>query len=480
MQGGWQPKPGEQVVRRPRPQETRPVTVRIPLRTPRLRPINSPATLIGGLSVLIAIGTALLMLPFASAGGGWTPFLDALFTATSAATVTGLVVVDTPTHWSYAGQAIIWLLILVGGLGWMTMAGFIYSLLGQRITLPQRMAFRDGLGDTRIGGILRAIRNLMITALVLQLAGGVVLTVRFAASLDVSVPEAAWLGIFQAVSGFNNAGFTTLPDSQSLSAFREDLVTLGVMAFLIMVGGLSFAVMSELVRVRRFSRFSLDTKIIVVASVALWVLGALVVLGFEYDRPETLGPMSLGQKIVHATFESITARAAGFSTIDTGVLNSTTIFFIMGLMFIGTASASAGGGIRLNTLGVIVATIVSSIRGRDHVTAFGREISPFQVHRAIAVVSLGFLLVFVAAFILTGTESAHITFIDLLFEAFSAVGTVGLSTGITPDLGVVGQLLIIVTMVVGRIGPLALGLALAHHEGKSPLYRYPRERVRIG
>ncbi len=420
------------------------------------------------------------MFPFASTTGEWTSLMDALFTATSAATVTGLVVVDTPTHWSYAGQAVIWLLILVGGLGWMTMAGFIYILLGQRITLPQRMAFREGLGDTRIGGILRAIRNLMVTALVLQLIGGVLLTVRFAGSLDVSFPEAAWLGLFQAVSGFNNAGFTTLPDSHSLSAFREDLFTLGVMAFLIMLGGLSFAVMSELVRVRRFTRFSLDTKIIVVASVVLWALGALVVFGFEYDRPETLGSMSLGQKIVHSVFESITARAAGFSTIDTGVLNSATIFFIMGLMFIGTASASAGGGIRLNTLGVLVATILASMRGSDHVTAFGREVSPFQVHRAIAVVSLGLLLVFVVAFILTGTEGGHTSFINVLFEAFSAVGTVGLSTGVTPDLSVVGQLLIIVTMVVGRIGPLALGLALVHHEGKTPLYRFPRERVRIG
>ena len=404
----------------------------------------------------------------------------ALFTATSAATVTGLVVVDTPTHWSVAGQAVIWALILVGGLGWMTMAGFIYILLGQRITLPQRMAFREGLGDSRIGGVLRAIRNLMVTALLLQLVGGLLLTARFRDSLDVGWVKAAWLGVFQAVSGFNNAGFTTIPDSQSLSAFQEDLFTLGVMAFLIMIGGLSFAVIAELVRVRRFSRFSLDTKIIISASVALWVLGAVVVFVLEYSGAQTLGPMSLGQKIVHASFESITARAAGFSTLNTGVLSSATLFFLLGLMFIGTASASAGGGIRLNTLGVVVATIYSSMRGLDHVTAFGREVAQSQVHRAIAVVALGLLLVFVVAFILTGTEEGQAPFINLLFETFSAVGTVGLSTGITPELSVMGQLLIIVTMVVGRIGPLALGLALVHHEGKTPLYRFPRERVRIG
>jgi trk system potassium uptake protein TrkH len=265
-----------------------------------------------------------------------------------------------------------------------------------------------------------------------------------------------------------------------LSAFQQDLFTLSVMAVLIMLGGLSFAVMAELVRVKRFSRFSLDTKIIVAASVMLWVIGAIIVFTLEYDNAETLGPMSFGQKIVHATFESITARAAGFSTMGTGLLGPATLFFIIGLMFIGTASASAGGGIRLNTLGVVVSTVFSSLRGRDQVNAFGREIPPTQVHRAMTVVALGLLFVFIVAFVLTGTEGGQTNFLNLLFEAVSAVGTVGLSTGITSDLSTIGRLLIIVTMVVGRIGPLALGLALVHHEGRVPLYRYPSERVRIG
>jgi trk system potassium uptake protein TrkH len=422
----------------------------------------------------------LLLFPFANTTGGWTPFMVSLFTATSAATVTGLIVVDTPVYWSTTGQAIIWVLILVGGLGWMTMAGFIYILLGQRITLTQRMAFRESLGTTRIGGILRTIRNLMVTALLLQLVGGVLLAIKFQNTFDWGWPRAIWHGLFHAVSGFNNAGFTTIPNSDSLSVFQQDLFTLGVMAVLIMLGGLSFAVMAELARVKRFSRFSLDTKIIVVASVVLWVLGAVIVFTLEYDNSSTLGPMSFGQKIVHSVFESITARAAGFSTIGTGLLGPATLFFIIGLMFIGTASASAGGGIRLNTLGVVVATIFSSIRGNDHVNAYGREIPSSQVHRAITVVALGILLVFVVAFVLTGTEHGQTRFISLLFETVSAVGTVGLSTGITADLSTVGRLLIIVTMVVGRIGPLALGLALVHHEGRTPHYRYPHERVRIG
>jgi trk system potassium uptake protein TrkH len=422
----------------------------------------------------------LLLFPFANTTGEWTPFMVSLFTATSAATVTGLIVVDTPVYWSTTGQAIIWVLILVGGLGWMTMAGFIYILLGQRITLTQRMAFRESLGTTRIGGIPRTIRNLMVTALLLQLVGGVLLAIKFQNTFDWGWPRAIWHGLFHAVSGFNNAGFTTIPNSDSLSVFQQDLFTLGVMAVLIMLGGLSFAVMAELARVKRFSRFSLDTKIIVVASVMLWVLGAVIVFTLEYDNSSTLGPMSFGQKIVHSVFESITARAAGFSTIGTGLLGPATLFFIIGLMFIGTASASAGGGIRLNTLGVVVATIFSSIRGNDHVNAYGREIPSSQVHRAITVVALGILFVFVVAFVLTGTEHGQARFISLLFETVSAVGTVGLSTGITADLSTVGRLLIIVTMVVGRIGPLALGLALVHHEGRTPHYRYPHERVRIG
>jgi trk system potassium uptake protein TrkH len=480
VQRGWQPKPGDQVVRRPRPEEIRPTTLSVPLRASRPHLLNSPFTLLIGLAILIAIGTALLLFPFANTTGEWTPFMVSFFTATSAATVTGLIVVDTPVYWSTTGQAIIWVLILVGGLGWMTMAGFIYILLGQRITLTQRLAFRESLGTTRIGGILRTIRNLMVTALLLQLIGGVLLAIKFQNTFDWGWPKAIWHGLFQAVSGFNNAGFTTIPNSDSLSAFQQDLFTLGVMAVLIMLGGLSFAVMAELVRVKRFSRFSLDTKIIVAASVVLWVIGAIIVFTLEYDNSDTLGPMSFGQKIVHATFESITARAAGFSTMGTGLLGPATLFFIIGLMFIGTASASAGGGIRLNTLGVIVATVFSSVRGREQVNAFGREIPPNQVHRAMTVVALGLLFVFIVAFVLTGTEGGQTNFLNLLFEAVSAVGTVGLSTGITSDLSTIGRLLIIVTMVVGRIGPLALGLALVHHEGRVPLYRYPSERVRIG
>ena len=186
MQRGWQPKPGDQVVRRPRPQEIRPTTLSVPLRASRPHLLNSPFTLLIGLTILIGIGTVLLLFPFANTTGEWTPFMVSLFTSTSAATVTGLIVVETPTYWSTAGQVIIWVMILTGGLGWMPMAGFIYILLGQRITLTQRMAFRESLGTTRIGGILRTIRNLMVTALLLQAVGGILLAIKFQNTFDWS------------------------------------------------------------------------------------------------------------------------------------------------------------------------------------------------------------------------------------------------------------------------------------------------------
>jgi trk system potassium uptake protein TrkH len=429
---------------------------------------------------LVSLGAALLLFPFANTTGEWTPFMDALFTATSAVTVTGLVVVDTPVYWSFAGQAVIWALILVGGLGWMTLAGFILILVGHRITLPQRLAFQESVGAAQIGGVLRLIRNLMVTALAFQLVGGIVLAVRFRQVFEWGWAEAAWHGIFQSVSGFNNAGFTTVRDSSSLGAFAGDPLVLGVMAVLIVLGGLSFAVIADLARVRRFSRFSLDSKIVLVSSGALWLLGVAVVFAFEYGNEQTLGPMSVPVKLMNATFQSITTRAAGFSTISFGLVAPATAFFVMALMIIGTASASAGGGIRLNTLGVLVATIVASIRGREQISAFGREIAPTQLHRAVGVTTMAATLVFLVAFVLTFIEGDEARFINLLFEAVSAVGTVGLSTGITPDLGIVGKLLIIVTMVVGRIGPLTLALTLMPREQKPALYRYARERVRIG
>jgi trk system potassium uptake protein TrkH len=432
-----------------------------------------------GFLLLLGLGTGLLLLPFSTAQGLVPPFLTAMFTAASAITVTGLTVEDTATFWSPVGQAVILALIIIGGMGWMTLAGFLLVVLGQRITLPQRLALREPLGQARIGGVIRVLRSMILTFLGLQAVGGVLLAMRLRETRGWEWPQALWQGLFQAVAAFNNSGFAILPDSASLSFLSKDAIALGIIGGLIILGGLSYPVLADLVRTRRFARFSLDTKIVLVGSVLLWLMGTLVVFAFEYNTPETLGPMGFQEKLLNAAFLSVSSRTAGFSTMNIGALAASTAFFIMALMAIGTASASTGGGIRLNTMGVLIASVWVTLRGQGHVTAFGREIPADQVQRAITVAMLAVGFVFLVAFVLTLADPGKL-FIDLLFETISAFGTVGLSLGVTPELSTFGKLLIILAMALGRAGPLMLALALASREQRAPLYRNIQERVKIG
>ena len=475
MQQEWRPRPGDRVVRHPREEEIRPLRIAAP--PPRVPPKNfgSPYILMGGFSVLIVVGTLLLLLPFTNTQGEVTPFMDAFFTATSAITVTGLVVVDTPTYWTFWGQLIIMILIFMGGLGIMTSATFLLILIGQRITLANRLLMRESLGVNQLGGLVRLTLRIVLAVVAIQIAGFLVLFLSL--HNEFSTGTALWQSGFHAVSGFNNAGFVIFPGSQSLSAFQNDLSVLVPMVILIILGTLSYSVWLDLVRYRRFSRFTLDTKLVVIVTIALGVVGALVLFVSEYSNDATFGPMSLGSKLVNSVFHSASGRTAGFTTVDFGDMEQYSNFFLTGLMFIGGASASTAGGIKVNTLAVLLAAVLSSISGRTHVTAFGREIPQPQVFRALTVLVLGISMVFAVAFLLTISEG--FPFIDILFETISAFGTVGLSTGITTELSQMGRLIIILTMFLGRIGPLTLALVLAQREEVSP-YRYAEERVKIG
>lgn len=364
----------------------------------------------------------------------------------------------------------------------MTLASFLLVIAGQRITLPNRLLMRESLGVSQLGGIIRLNRNLVLTFLAIQAIGTALLFPRFN-SLTVDGeslfewPQALWQSAFHAVSSFNGGGFTILPDSTSVSLFSGDFYALSIMAVLIILGGLSFFVILEMVRVRRLSRFSLDVRIVLLLSLVLWALGTLVVFIFEYGNEATLGNMAVGEKVMNAFFQSVSTRSAGLVTLDFVSLQQATSFFIIGLMFIGAASASTGGGIRLNTLGVIMGTVLSSIRGRDHVVLFRREVPQDQVQRALAVGVLALAMVFFIAFLLAFTEKAD--FLLVFFETVSAFGTVGMSEGITPQLTIIGKLFIIFAMLMGRLGPITLVLALTLGERK-PLYRFAQERVKIG
>ena len=475
MQQGWRPRPGDRVVRHPREEEIRPLHIAVaPPRVPPKK-FGSPYMLMGGFALLIGVGTLLLLLPFTNTQGGMTPFMDALFTAASAVTVTGLVVVDTSTYWSFSGQVVIMLLIFTGGLGIMTSATFLLIIIGQRITLANRLLMRESLGVNQLGGLIRLTLKIVFVVVAIQIVGFLVLFLRLFSEYPVAT--ALWQASFHAVSGFNNAGFVIFPDSQSLSAFQRDYGLLIPMMILIILGTLSYSVMLDIVGYRRFNRYTLDTKLVVTATTALLLVGALVILVAEYANSATFGSLTVWTKILNAFFHSASGRTAGFTTVDFGDMEQHSNFFMIGMMFIGGASASTAGGIKVNTFAVLLAAVLSSIGGKTHATAFGREIPQPQVYRALTVLLLGMVMVFAVAFFLTISEG--FPFIQILFETVSAFATVGLSTGITNELSQLGRLIIILTMFLGRIGPLTLALVLAQREEAAP-YRYAEERVKIG
>jgi trk system potassium uptake protein TrkH len=477
MQGGsWKPKPGDRIVRHPREEQISPV--RFEITTPRAqsRALASPIVLLYSFIGFILAGTLLLLLPFTSRASGFTPFVDALFTATSAVTVTGLVIQDTATYWTPAGQAIILALIFIGGLSFMAIATFLLILIGRRLSLGQRMLARDSYQINQLGGLARLTIKIVLVAAGIQIAGFVALAVRFSLMSDLE-GQPIWQALFQAVSGFNSAGFTNITDGKSLEEFRTDKIVLGIMGLLIFLGGISYFVMVDIARLRRFSLFSLNTKLVLILTGVLTLSGALVFFTSEINNPNTIGNLSVGDKIMVSVFESTSGRTAGFSTVSYGETKQHTNFFFTALMFIGGASASVAGGIKINTLGVVLIAVLSTLNGLAHTRAFGREIPHVQVQRATAIAVMALIVVFLFALVLTFSEP-EFAFIDLLFEAVSAFGTVGLSTGLTPDLHQGSHLILIVAMFLGRVGPFTLGLMMIER-GENDLYRYAQERVTI-
>lgn len=453
-----------------------PVSLTVTVRKVPSRALASPLILIYAFAALIAVGTALLLLPVSHEGSGLTPFMDALFTATSAVTVTGLVIQETSTYWTRTGQVMILGMMFVGGLGFMTIATFLLILIGQRVTLSQRLLVRESLGVDHMGGLVRLTVGIVLVSVLIQMAGFVALVIRF--SFLYPPAEAVWQAVFHAVSGFNNAGFIALREENGLAHFRSDGVVLGTIGVLIILGAISFWVMVDVVRVRRFSLFALTTKLVLVLTATLVVVGTAVFLASEYTNPATLGSLSVGQKLSTSVFESVSGRTAGFTTINYDETEQHTNFFLTALMFVGGASGSVAGGIKVNTMAVVMAAVLSTMRGRTNAVAFGREIPRLLVQRAMVIGAISITFVFIVAMLLTFSQTGF-DFIDLLFEAVSAFGTVGLSTGLTAKVSQWGQAIIVGTMFIGRLGPLAIGLAMAQRT-EADLYRYPSERVTIG
>ena len=471
----------ERIVRRPRRRDVPPEIVKSPAdRHPRRR-FSPPFILFYSFGGLILLGGLFLALPFATTDDqGFTPLDVAFFTSTSAVTVTGLTVENTADYWNSFGHAVIFTLMLVGGLGFTSLATFFLILLGRSITLPERMLMRDTMGvdPNRLGGLVAVLRNIILIVLAVYVIG--MLLIWWKLQNVFPSDEALWHSAFLSVSSFNSAGFSILPNSGSLENFRANTSLLAFIAVPIILGGIGWTVLVDLFRQRRFSRLTLDTKMVVTTSVFLWVLGALLFFIAEYDNKGTMGDFSVLEKGYQSVFHSISGRTAGLSTTDFGSTTELTRIFYPFLMFVGGAAGSVAGGIKVATLAVIIAAVISSVRGRLQAEAFGREIPHFQVHRALTVAALGITLIFVVSLALTFTEDIDgIGFLDLFFDTVSAFGTTGLSTGVPSELSLAGRILFMITMFLGRLGPLTLALALAPRE-ETTVYRFLQERVKIG
>lgn len=468
-------RPGD---RRVRVERVQPVAFRVDRPRGVRRPPPPPAlVLVAGFAALIAAGTLLLSLPVASAAGTWTRPLDALFTATSAVCVTGLAVLDTADHWSPVGQAVILALIQLGGFGFMTGSTLLLLLVaGRRTGLRERLLAQASTGTADLGSVGTVVRRVGLFTLVAEGVGTVVLAAAFLPRLGDPV-TAAWHGLFHAVSAFNNAGFDLTGGFRSLEPYADDPWLLAPLGLLIVLGGLGYAIVGDVVAKRRWGRLALETRLVLATTAVLLVGGTAAIAALEWTNPATLGRMPEPQRLANALFESVTLRTAGFSALPTGQLTVASLFVAMALMFIGGASGSTAGGIKVNTFGILLAAIVSTARGRPSAEAFGRRVPHLLIYRALSVALLAVAAVFVVALALELTTAA--AFEAVLFEAVSAVGTVGASTGLTPGLPDPARLVLVPAMFLGRLGPLTLVLALAARS-RPVAWRPAVETIRIG
>lgn len=437
-----------------------------------LRRFSPPVTLAGLYAVLILTGAALLMLPISRTGPmSWS---DAIFTATSAVTVTGLVVFDVGTHLTLFGQMVLALLIQLGGLGLMTFAVLVFAALGLPMGITGHVYLREDLNQNSMHQLMRLVRTIFLVVLVCELVGAALLM--FAFVPDLGVLPGLWASVFHSISSFNNAGFSTLPGG-TLVPYATDPIVNIVIPALFIVGGIGYVVLQDVFLRRGWRNWTLHTKIMLVGTGILIPWSVLTFAVLEWNNPGTLGAFdSLGDRLMVAWFQGVTPRTAGFNTIDMAEMHDSTSMMVISLMLIGGGPTSTAGGIKVTTFVVMLIATVAFFRRQTELQAFGRSISLEQVLKVMALTAISVITVFVGVFVVAATHDGH--FLDIAFEVASAFGTVGLSRGYTDDLSEVGRAVIIVIMFLGRVGPLTLGFFLATRS--TPRVRYPAGQIHLG
>ncbi len=440
-----------------------------------------PQILILGFLVVILAGSLLLSLPFASAPGKSLRWIDALFTSTSAVCVTGLIVLDTPSDFSLFGQLTILLLIQIGGLGYTTAATTLFLFLGKRISIRERLLMKEALNALSTEGILRLTKWIIIITVMVELAGALILSFKFMQQYEPL--KAFYLGIFHSISAFNNAGFSLFSDN--LVGYRSDGVVNLVVGVLVILGGIGFIVHVELFRYyfkKEIYRLSIHSRLVLVMTAFLITVGTAVIYSFEASNG-TMEGLSTGEKVMASFFQSVAARTAGFNTVDVSRMFPFTLYFIVLLMLIGASPGGTGGGIKTTTFGIMMVALWSTMKGRRDITLFYRRVPLEVIARAFFLAFLAMLLVTGFTLVLLYTEGKG--FIMTLFEVASGMATVGLSTGdggvrsLTALFTDFGKLVMILTMFIGRLGPLTIGIG-GLGTTRRERYRYPEEKVIIG
>lgn len=432
------------------------------------RKLTATRVIVMGFFAIIFIGAGLLCIPAATKGEGIS-FLNALFTATSATCVTGLTVFNIFDTFTVFGQVVILLLIQVGGIGFMSVSSFLYLAISKKISLSMRLAMQEEVASGDVKHISTYVKRILLFTLFCETIGAVILIGAFSEYMGAG--EAIWNGIFHSISAFCNSGFDIVGISaDSMSAFNSNPLVLVTLSFLIILGGLGFIVVSDVFDIKKKRHLQLHSKIVLAMSAVLILFGTAIFLGVEYNNPDTLGNMSFGDKLLNAYFQSVSARTAGFSSVDISSLQPSSQLTLEMLMFIGASPASTGGGIKTTTLFILFATVYSVVRQRKYAVVDKQTISAKTIHRAASVLAMAIIIMVASTFALMLTDGATFSSAELVFEQISAYATVGLSMGATSGLSIGGRIIIMLNMFLGRVGVLTFFIAFTKgryaNEGK--------------
>jgi len=446
-------------------------------------PISTTHIILLSFLAVILIGTLLLSLPISSANGKPTPFLDSLFTATTSTCVTGLVVTPTVSSWSIFGQAVILVLIQIGGLGVITIMSGLMILLHRKLGIGDRLLLQDAFNLNSLSGLIRFVKKVVFGTFVIEAIGAFFYMTVFVPDFGAN---GIWISIFTSVSAFCNAGIDIIAQNSLCNYALNPIVNI-VTCGLIILGGIGYIVWWDVLRVLKQSRtkkikffrnLTLHSKIAICATLFLIFFGAVLIFSFEYNNPLTMKEYTIPQKIEVSLFQSITTRTAGFATIPQENLTNASSIVCLLLMFIGGSPVGTAGGIKTVTIAVLVASAIASIRNKDDVDIFGRRLTKQAVSKATAVTLMSFTIMFASTVLLSATTDA--TVLDILYEAVSATATVGLTRNLTASLGSIGKLIIIITMYLGRVGPISLAFAFRHRKDNQNIIRNPIEEISVG